>query len=190
MHQMESHFLFNTINNLYALALQNAANMPEMLLKLTNVLRHLVYNNPTEKTILLNELEAVKSYVEVLQLGHTKKLPIVITEDINSNTALIPNGAILTLVEGAVKHICFKQNEQAFIKIEIKGIGHNLLISVQNSICPKNQQYNNSGIGLTNLKNRLSIIYPEKNTILTTQENNIFVVEIKIPIEYENLRNS
>lgn len=190
MHQMESHFLFNTINNLYAMALQNAANMPEMLLQLTNVLRHLVYNNPTEKTILINELEAVKSYIAVLQLGYTKKLPILITEDKELDTALLPNGTLLTLIEGAIKHMCFKQNEQAYINIDVKEINKNLSITVQNSICPKNQTHDYGGIGLSNLINRLQIIYPEKNILLTSIENNTFTAEIKIPIEYEDLRSS
>lgn len=180
--QIQPHFFLNTINNLYSLALDNSKKMPQALVHLADLLRHIVYNAKDNKTLLYKEIEAVYSYMKILQLGFEKPLNIRINTQHNT-TALVPCYALLTLVEGAVKHSKIGKISNSYITINSIVSDKNIEIIVKNSIATNKNEDEFGGCGLDNLKKQFEILYPSENILTTQIQNNTFAAILNIPIQ-------
>ena len=162
--QINPHFLFNTLNNLYSMA--NKAGTPELsegISKLSHLMRYMLYESNKAKVPLNSELEYIRSFIEIQKLRLSEEDDFIIQFNIQGETQniLIAPMLLIPFVENAFKHgISFK--ESSVIKIELVIKGDSLVFSVFNSKqhIEQSLERGKSGIGLENLKRRLELLYP------------------------------
>lgn len=179
--QVNPHFLFNTLNNLYGLALKKADNTPDAILKLSSIMRYVLYESNADKVAYEKEKEVMQAYIELelLRLTNTKGLHFTISAD--SNNYLIPPLLWMPVLENMFKHgtRLIDDNLQGAFTFVLKD--NELTIGCVNSFkeIPDNKQ---GGIGLANLRKRLELLYPNKYTIKETKENGQYNMDLKIQL--------
>lgn len=187
--QLNPHFLFNTLNNIYSLIAIDPKHAQESVHGLSNLLRYVLYDNNEEYISLQKELSFMKSYIELmsLRIQDNVKLNVNIKDDV-SNLKIAPL-MFISLVENAFKH-GISPTEQSFISIEIfTKVGKNdyeytVVCDIKNSNFPKNDNdRSGSGIGIENLKKRLDLLYHSNYSLIEKSENGTFfsLLEINLP---------
>lgn len=176
--QVNPHFLFNTVNNIYSMVLDNerAANS---LLRLADLMRYTLYEAGNESVPLKRELEFINEYIDLerLRLPHHKTIHLEIKGDIK--TQVIKPLILITFVENAIKHGINKTNGSAHadIKIEIKN--NDLVLHCSNSVVADIKP---EGLGLSNTLKRLSYYYPDRHQYTQTTENGNYTVVLHIAL--------
>lgn len=179
--QINPHFLFNNLNNLYSLIETQSPNASEMVLKLSDILRYTVYQS-TDKRVLLNEeLKQVKNLIDLYQLKENGSLNIRIDETENKVEVLLEPMLLIPLIENCFKHGNYNTDKQAVIFISIKTTPHECICTVSNSIPKQSIPISQSGgFGLSNLKQRLQLIYGNNAELHTESVNQIFTATLRI----------
>ncbi len=181
--QLNPHFLFNTINNLYALALEKSDKTPEALLKLSALLRYFLYECTLDKVGVEKEWEALLAYRELFNLRHEAPLNVQL---INHLTApgLIEPMILIPLLENCYKHSGIGIDSTAFIQVTLEQRAGCLAADFINSLPTQATKDNekNSGIGLSAIQKRLSVHYPATRSINITKTETRFRVQLSIPI--------
>lgn len=184
--QINPHFFFNTLNNIYALTHVDVENSRKALHKLSRMMRYLLYDTQAGITPLSKEVSFIVDYLELmkLRLNDTTKVSFdgpLLRKDINIAPMLF-----LPYIENAFKH-GVSAVEPSEIRIELSQEEHVLELKVTNSIFNEGAEIVDSygGIGLSNTKRRLDLLYPGKHTFsaLKTEDSNEFVVHLKIIID-------
>jgi LytS/YehU family sensor histidine kinase len=181
--QIQPHFFFNTLNNLYALVIEKSPNAPDVVLKLSEIMQYVLYEVKESKISLLKEINYIYSYLELEKLRYGNiKANLEITGDIDSIE--IPPLLFLPFIENCFKHGA-KNNDT--IKVDIRfEIKHNFLFfTVENSFQNLNKNSKKHGIGIENVKRRLQLLYKDNYTLDTTAQDTKFKVFLKFPI-HEN----
>jgi len=182
--QLNPHFLFNTLNNLYGLALKNSDKTPDTILKLSSILRYLLYESNTALVSFDKEKEIMQAYIdlELLRLSNASNMSFEISAD---KTYQIPPLLWLAVLENVFKHSTRVITDQPFIDYRFI-IEQDILTIYSKNNCKTNTQKNEhdepGGIGLYNLRKRLYILFPGRHTISTKDENNFYTTEIKIEL--------
>jgi sensor histidine kinase YesM len=180
--QLNPHFLFNTLNNIYSLMRMDQEKAQDAVLSLSKTLRYVLYENNQEKVSLDKELAFTKSYIDLMSLRLTNKTNVRVHIPEKTNGLTIAPLMFITQVENAFKH-GISQTSPSFIDIDIDIKDRKILCSVKNSYFPKsNNDYSGSGIGIDNLQRRLSLIYPGKHSFKYTTLDNVYVSELKITL--------
>jgi LytS/YehU family sensor histidine kinase len=178
--QINPHFLFNSLNNLYALTLSKSDSAPEVVLRLSNILRYVLYESNQGTVSIRKEMEHVRDYVEIekLRLGSMVKISIDIDAELTDEQ--VEPMLFLTLVENAFKHSEQLIPEQRFINIRanVTPVGFKFLI--ENSFNPSKKSEKMGGIGLQNIKKRLTLIYPNKHEINWSISEGVYKVDLHI----------
>ena len=185
--QINPHFLFNTLNNIYALIGINSDKAQKAVLELSKLLRYTIYDN-NDNTILLNkELRFTQNYIELMSLRLTDKVDLKVNIPEVSSSLTIAPLMFITLIENAFKH-GVSQNEKSFININIIVKDKTVQCEVKNSNFPKKiNDYSGSGIGINNLKRRLELIYPQKHKYEIDITDNIYTAFLEIQLdEYDS----
>jgi len=182
--QLNPHFLFNSLNNIYALIGFAPERAQQALHDLSNMLRFMIYDSTAPTVPLDKELQFIRDYVELmkLRLNSNVRLSVDITTPENSDLQVAPL-LFLTIVENAFKHSGPGVNDN-FISISITIAGDSLKAIVKNSY-PADKDENKlttgeSGVGLANIKRQLRLIYPEAHTIDTCRHDGVFYASISI----------
>jgi LytS/YehU family sensor histidine kinase len=181
--QINPHFLFNSINNIYSLSLENSPKTPEMILKLSELLRYMLYECNKPKVFLDQEINCIQSLLELFQLKFHE--PLNITFEIKGNTAnkeIVPN-LFTPLIENAFKHGDFSVNKKAFLEIQCMVRSSYIYFSVKNSKSTITiPDMRPGGIGLKNLKRRFEINYYPGGQLRLKEDKDTFQAAMKIPI--------
>jgi len=179
--QINPHFLFNTLNNIYSLVYKKSDDAPEAVMKLSSIMRYTLYDSNTDKVLLEKEIEYLKSFIE-LQLLRLKTKDFVtfnINGEVNGKT--IAPMLFISFVENAFKH-CSK-------KVKSPGIIINLTINEEKTqfevlnyfkISEATNKDIAGGIGLQNIKRRLDLLYHEKHKLDIYKQNDQFIVKLEI----------
>lgn len=175
--QIHPHFLFNTLNNLYALCLKKSDKAPEMVLKLSELLSYMLYECNSPFISLEKEIELINNYIELEKIRHDDSLKIDINISGDTENKKIAPLIILPFVENSFKHGANCEN--GFVEIDLKINEDNLELKVKNS---KNKNYKTEqkGIGLKNIKRRLELIYSDESHLEIIDKNHCFLVTLKI----------
>jgi len=178
--QINPHFLFNTLNNLYSLALYKSEETPGLILKLSDLMRYIIYDCRANRVSIQQEIDFINNYIslEKLRLGEQILVSLNIVGDTNKKIAPL---IFINLVENAFKHC--KKSEDSFIKIDFDIENQNVLIfSIENSCenCKNNSNNPYSGIGIQNVKKRLELLYPKNAEMIISNENNVYKIILKI----------
>jgi two-component system LytT family sensor kinase len=181
--QINPHFLFNSINNIYALSLENSPRTPEMILKLSELLRYMLYDCNQPFVALENEVKCIASILELFQLKYPE--PVNVRFDVKGeleDKMIVPN-LFTPLVENAFKHGDFGSNKKAFLEITCVARSSYIYFSVKNSKSPiLTPAKGPGGIGIENLKRRFQINYEPSGQIKIEEDKNTFSAAMKIPL--------
>ncbi|TPG40892.1 sensor histidine kinase [Flavobacterium pectinovorum] len=160
--QINPHFFFNSLNSIYSLTYTNIEDSRSALHTLSRMMRYLLYSTEGERTTLLKEVEFMKDFIALMKLRANKKLTITtdIPEKIH-DFQIVPM-LLLPLVENAFKH-GVNAIDKSEIHISLKQKGADLEFEVENTFFEKTSTTDQGGIGLTNTKRRLHLIYPNKH---------------------------
>ena len=176
--QINPHFFFNTLNNLHALTLKKHENAPEVVLKLSHIMRYTIYEGKKEHVFLKDEITFLKNYIELHKIRYHKNVKINFSHNSNDSDTIAPL-LFIVLLENAFKHGAEKLIENAFISINLESNSDTVYFTVQNNF-DVDEQSTQNGIGLDNLKRRLHLLYPKKHTLVIEQINHIYTADLKI----------
>lgn len=186
LEQLNPHFMFNTINNIRSLILQDADRARDMLLSFADIMRYQMNVNDDALVPLKEELNFVMEFIELNRLQLGKRLNFTQSIDSSLLSNCIPRMALQLLVENAIKHGFNQSAKQAILQITIaNALMENkpqawFILVKNNGVL--NHQKSDSGIGLQNLNDRLKLSYEDNYTLTLTEENN--VVACKIVFNY------
>ena len=170
--QLNPHFLFNTLNNLYGLTLEKSDNAPDLVMRLSNMLDYMLYRTNESKVPLQQELDMIRNYVLIEQHRFEGKYPITFEVKGKCDQLEIAPLILLPLVENCFKHGIRKAIKKSFVTITLKIDKNSIIFSTLNSLNPTVDS-NAGGIGLANLRKRLDAIYKnDYNLVLNSKENN------------------
>jgi len=176
--QINPHFFFNTLNNLYALTIKNSKQAPDVILKLSDMMRYTIYEGEKESVQIGDEIEYLNNYIELHKIRYKKTVDITFEHEIDTSLSIAPLLYII-LLENAFKHGIETLTENAFIHINLYEDIDYIYFKIENNFDPK-EISKTKGIGLTNLKRRLALTYPKKHELDSFQENNTYKVTLKI----------
>ena len=161
--QINPHFFFNTLNNIYALTQVDADEACKAVHQLSRMMRYLLYETQQGQTMLSREIAFVKDYISLMQLRLTDAVKVVIDAPLHLPDMPMAPMMLLPFVENAFKH-GVSATEQSHVNIQVLQRGSVLDITVKNSIMKDNSVSldTNSGIGLVNTRRRLDLLYPDK----------------------------
>jgi len=185
--QLHPHFLFNTLNNLYALTLKQSPQSPSVVMGLSEILRYMLYEANAEAVNLERDVHIIESYIALEKIRYEERL------DINfSVNGLLPDYSIaplliLPLVENAFKHGAGEQVGQAWINMDLK-IKNNLLKfkivnSKPESVESQQNKKHHASIGLANVRKRMEILYPSAHRLKILEEEDMFAVILEIELD-------
>jgi sensor histidine kinase YesM len=181
--QLHPHFLFNMLNNLYGLWIEKSDTTPEVILKLSSLLDYMLYRCDKEKVPLNEEIDFIRNYIELETIRHDKRLKLEIDLPDQAPDKFISPLLLFSFVENAFKHGANKTSRESWIKIRLSFFEGQLHFEVKNTFDNPVNHTDNNGIGLKNVKERLELLYPEKNRLAIGNENGIFSVDLIIVIE-------
>ncbi|RYE56308.1 MAG: histidine kinase [Sphingobacteriales bacterium] len=190
--QIHPHFLFNTLNNLYALTRSKADDAPSVVMGLSSILRYMLYECITPRVDLQKEIDIIVQYVNLERIRYADNLEV--NTDLGSNFkghSIVPL-LLLPLVENAYKHGVSKLEREAWINISAHVNGDRFVFKISNNR-PVDQNvsldkniYGN--IGLSNIKKRLAILYPNRHKINITDSEDIFVVILELKLNTNSVK--
>lgn len=182
--QIHPHFLFNTLNNLYGLALKKSPHTPDSILKLSGLLDFILYECNAEKIPLRKEIELIRHYIELERLRFGERLALTFEPDIRHDDLLIAPLLLLPFVENAFKHgAANSAGDIVFVKIDLQVEGKTLHFQVENSKSnrPNNGPENgHKGIGLRNVEKRLALLYPDRYELEKVEGEEVFLIALKL----------
>ncbi len=183
--QLNPHFLFNTLNNLYSLARKKSDQTAESIMKLSQLLDFLIYDCRAAEIPLQKELDVIQDYMQLERLRYGEKLKVKWSDQIDQTTYPIAPLLLFTLVENTFKHGAVKDGTFK-VDIKIKQQNDKLCFSVANSVSRSKDTINISspkkGIGLENLKRRLMLLYPKQHELRTHKTGDQFLAELEFTI--------
>lgn len=179
--QINPHFLFNVLNSIYALSLKKSERTPEIVLKLSDILRYMLYETKMEKVALEKEIDMIGNYVEIekIRIGTQQQLSFEVKGFYDSY--IIAPVILIPFVENAVKHGLDSMSEHAFVDIRIT-IEQGMLQFYCCNNFKETVVKRPGGIGLENVRKRLELIYPGRHSLEIKNENAIFTVTLHITL--------
>ncbi len=176
--QVNPHFLFNTLNNLYALTVKQSKKAPEVVLKLSDMMRYTIYEGKNDRVPLTEEISYMKNYMELHKIRHHKNVRLHLEHNILPNDEVAPLLFII-LLENAFKHGVEKMTNDAFITMTLNSTKKDIHFSITNNY-DASLKVENKGIGLENLKRRLDLIYPNSHKLTIDKTSRTYHVELII----------
>jgi LytS/YehU family sensor histidine kinase len=181
--QINPHFLFNTLNNLYYLAYTQSPNTTEVIAKLSQMMRYMIYDSNHSKVPMNKELEYMQNYISLENLRLNEQIPIKFEIEGSPEQVFITPLILITFLENAFKHGVGNNNSHAWVNISIK-IGKNTCIyTVENSKFISQKEGEKSGIGLQNVRRRLELSYPEHYTLMEEDRGDSYYVQLKLNLQ-------
>lgn len=183
--QINPHFLFNTLNNLYYLAYTQSSNTTEVIAKLSQMMRYMIYDSNYPLVPLSKEIEYMENYISLERLRLNNQIPIKFSvEGGNPQDLLIAPLIFITFLENAFKHGVSNNHPEAWVNISISIQGSECVYRVENSKMPftKPEAEQKSGIGIQNVKRRLELSYPGKHKLVVDDLQDRYTVQLNIQL--------
>lgn len=180
-HQISPHFFMNTLNNIHSLIDIDKVEAKKAVIKLSNLMRHLLYDSDDDFSPLKSEVDFIRSYVDLMRIRYSKdvKITLALPEEIPDKS--IPPLIFISLLENAFKHGISYVNP-SFINIELSIYQSLLHFRIQNSNSRESSKTNPSGIGITNTRKRLDLLYGDNYILEITDKGDTFVTDLTIPV--------
>ena len=179
--QVNPHFLFNSLNNIYTLTLLHDEKAPESLLKLSGMLRYMLYDSETEAVPLGREIEYLRNYIALRALKDSRGLNV--TARLDESRPALPVAPLLLIpfVENAYKHSRVEDLEQGYIRIDLTTTAGDINFTVENSVPAIPSPVDHvGGIGLDNVRKRLELLYPDRHELTVLPEPERFSIHLTL----------
>lgn len=178
--QINPHFLFNTLNNIYALCHRNNdSESAEAIAKLSGLMRYMLFGSATSTVKLKDEIEYLHNYLDLQKMRINKNIEVTFTVNGECENFEIAPLLLIPFVENAFKY-GLSYVAESFVRIECIVNDRQLIFKVQNTVHERGKNDLSSGIGLENVKRRLELLYPGKHTMQIKEDNSIFDVELTL----------
>ncbi|OOG63533.1 sensor histidine kinase [Flavobacterium sp. A45] len=183
--QIQPHFFFNTLNNLYALSLESSDKVPDVIIKLSNLMEYVLYDiNESKFVPLINEINYIQNYIEIEKLRF-ENVEVTINLESDIDNIKVPPLLFISLIENAFKH-GGANNEKLKIKINFRTTKSELEFEIINNFVISRPVKSKKGIGLSNTKKRLKLIYKSNFIIKQMIKFNFYIIKIQIPLYNED----
>ncbi len=181
--QLNPHFLFNTLNNLYGLSVVKSDKLPDLMLKLSDLLRYSLYETKEKLVPLEKEIAYLENYISLEKIRLEDKTDIQFTKSGDLSSKKIAPMLFIVFVENAFKHLGVLETEKSKVVIAIKEKENTLTFICKNTLDAihlnkRNLEEGESGIGLQNARKRLSLIYPEKHKLTIEKNDKDYTVQL------------
>lgn len=180
--QINPHFFFNTLNNLYGLAVEKSDKTEHVIYKLSEMMRFTIYDGRKESVTVNDEINYLKNFIELHTIRYKQHVQISFETNIESMEQRIPPLLFINLLENAFKHGVESLTENAYIKLNLSTSKTSILFEIENNYEPKTSTKKHSGIGIENLKRRLELLFPKKHTFTKDTSEHCFKTKIEISL--------
>jgi LytS/YehU family sensor histidine kinase len=182
--QIQPHFFFNTLNNLYALTLEKSDKAPEVVLKLSELMQYVLYEAKDNVISLTKELKYMESYLELERLRYGNRLKYNLEITGNVEDVYIPPLLLLPFIENCFKHGVSADDSNIIINMSFDTTSDKLIFTIDNpipKIVDKRFRQDNEGIGITNIKKRLNLNYGDESVLKIYTSDGKYSVYLAIP---------
>lgn len=180
--QINPHFLFNALNNIYSLSYMKSDDAPKSVLRLSNMLRHVLSDEDKDAVDLGAELEYVEDYIAFQRLRIPENVNISFEKEIDNEHIHVPQMLMMPFIENAFKYSRIEEEEEdAFISIFVKSKNKVLHFNIKNNKAKSSVQ-GGTGMGMNNVKKRLDILFLEKHQLNVIDEQDVFEIDLKIEL--------
>lgn len=183
--QVHPHFLFNTLNNIYYVAQNGSPQAAELIARLSDIMRYFIEESKKEKVFLKDEVELLKSYIELESIRMRYEMPVDFKINGNMNEIMIPPLLLLPIVENIFKHGVNKRSQNNFAEISLSLKEGRLQFSTRNRYYPADLIESGGKTGLVNLEKRLKLYYEHEYELDIQKQDDVFIVNLQITV-YEN----
>lgn len=183
--QVNPHFLFNTLNNLYYLAVNQSPQTPEIIAKLSGMMRYMLHESNHSTVPLSKEIEYMENYIELEKLRLNDEVPIAFGVDLGANAgARIVPLILITFLENAFKHGISNGGGNSWITVSVQVEGRQLRYEVRNGKVGDTEKTvtEKSGIGLVNVRRRLELSYPNAHKLTITEDDTEYTVRLVLEL--------
>ena len=179
--QINPHFLFNSLNVIYALAIEKKIETKDAIVQLSDILRYVIYDSDSKLVTLKNEVSFLKNYIEFQQFRHQKNKDIIFSHNVEDENYQIYPMLLLPLVENSFKHSNASSTKLPYIHISLTQNDNEFIFEIENNVSENNLQDNGySGVGLENVKKNLEIIYCKSHNFIVEKNKDSFKVILKL----------
>ncbi|WP_345273585.1 sensor histidine kinase [Flaviramulus aquimarinus] len=181
--QIQPHFFFNTLNNLYALTLKKSDNALRLIIKLSDMMQYILYEVKSSKASLLKEINHINNFIDIERLRFDDRVDAEMDITGGIEDICVPPLLFLSFVENCFKH-GMKENDQLKIKMSFDVLNNGYLeFTLINNFNPKATEYIASGIGNENAKRRLKLLFSNNFVLESKVEGNTYKLFLKIPVQ-------
>lgn len=184
--QINPHFLFNTLNNLYALTLKKSDKAPEIVLKLSEIMRYMLYECNEKRVLLTKEIQYIHNYLDLERLRQTGASDIRFTSEGKISDQMIAPLLFVPFLENSFKHgLNHHVQGGGFVRLHLTVHGDDLEFYIENSKAeglPRQEHPRSGGIGLTNVRQRLEILYPGSYNLQIQDEPHRYAVTLQLQL--------
>jgi sensor histidine kinase YesM len=179
--QLNPHFLFNTLNNIYALSLLQSVQTSPAIARLSEILDHLLYRSSGRYVPVSQEIGLLENYIALEKLRYDERLKVSFDYQTERDVQIAPL-ILLSLVENAFKHGAGEDAGSPEIAISLSQKGNAFLFIVKNSFYMSKERANGQKIGLANIVKQLALVYPKQHTFTATTEQQTFIATLHIQL--------
>lgn len=181
--QINPHFLFNTLHNLNYLALAKKDEASEVIVKLSNIMRYMIYESTKKRVVLSKEIDYMRDYLDLEKIRLNNQFSIVLdTAELDDQLEIEPL-ILIPFLENAFKHGVSDKYPESWVNMKLTSEGRELTMKLNNSVFEKNESNKGtSGFGLENVKQRLELGYPQQHSLAIDSGPDEFKVQLKITL--------
>lgn len=178
--QVNPHFFFNTLNNIYSLAVIGSEQTAPAIMKLSSIMRYILSETQTNLVPLQNEIDFITNFIDLQSVRLTDKVKVNFKAEGDIEPIQIAPLLFIPFIENAFKY-GISTKEKTVIEIYMLAANNKLSFTVSNTIV-KTIKGETTGIGINNVKRRLELLYPDKHDLRVEEQNNQFIVHLDIEL--------
>jgi LytS/YehU family sensor histidine kinase len=178
--QINPHFLFNSLNVIYSQAIKKSNKTPNAIIQLSDILRYVIYDSTKDKVSIETEIKLIEDYIELQKFRIDTTSNIKFEHKVQNENCKITPMLLLPLVENSFKHGIKGELDHTFVNIKLEANINNILFEIENNkgIGETVESDGNSGIGIANIRQRLTLLYPNKHKFDIEETTTIFKVNM------------
>jgi sensor histidine kinase YesM len=183
--QINPHFFFNTLNSIYSISLDRAEKAPELILRLSELMRHILYETRDDYVSMERQLNFLQNYIYLEQLRTDEKIKIEMEIKGNHTDLMVAPLLFVPFIENAFKHVAREKDNLSFIRISFD-LSHpdkiSFFIKNKKDKTPDPVRKTNVGIGLANVRKRLNLLYPSKHELIISDAGDVYEVNLTLQL--------
>lgn len=180
--QIQPHFFFNTLNNMYALSIDRSPDTPRMIQGLSSVMRYVLYDSGSDKVGLDKEVEFMRNYIQLESFRHLPQDLIEFAVQGDTDGITIAPLIFMPLIENTFKHVLHRELREKWVKIVLSVERTELIFQTTNPMPAQDPSQRYGGLGLQNVEKRLALLYPDRHDLKIYREDGTFIVTLIIKL--------